>query len=185
MPILISEEVAERKLNHPTNLLVKHGVVGAGNHNHRGEVGRPEGRLNISPAIKAMIGSLAMIEGPTKVGRAFGIAQGTVSDYKNGNTSNHKKDPKLVAALEENIGLVREKVINKILKHVDAITEEKIEEASLPILSKSASNLASIFDKFRDSNATNGILQQQFVFFGVKPRDEGQYNVIEVEASEV
>jgi len=178
MPILISEEVAERKLNHPTNLLVKHGVVGAGNHNHRGEVGRPEGRLNISPAIKAMI------EGPTRVGRAFGLAQGTVSDYKNGNTSNHKKDPKLVAALEENIGLVREKVINKILKHVDAITEEKIEEASLPILSKSASNLASIFDKFRDSNATNGILQQQFVFFGVKPRDEGQYNVIEVEASE-
>lgn len=182
--LLISEMEAERKLTHKDNLLVKHGVVGTGNHNNGTHgVGRPKGGTAISPEVKALLGTIAMEAGVTETARAFGKSISAVSNYKNGNKFDGKPDEEQRKVLDSNINKIREKVVNRILSHIDAISEEKVSEASLPILSKSASNLASIYDKFRESSGTGGNVQQQFVFFGVKPRIETEYNVIEVEAS--
>jgi len=179
MALLITEEDAEHKLNHPSNIIVKHKLVGT----HNTGKGRPAGLKNISVEIKALLGTLAIKDGNKSVEQAFNIPPSQVSKYKNGQTSVGKPDLKLREALESNVEVVREKVISKILKSIDAITDEKITEESLPILSKAAANLAGVYDRLGEKINPNGFNQQnQFVFFGVKPRSEHDYKVIEVEA---
>ena len=182
MPLLISEADVKNRLNHPTNLLIKHKLIGRGGHASNG--GRPKGTSDWSPEIKAIIGTLANNATNKSVAKAFKMAPAQVGAYARGlDSSGNKPDLELRAHLEANIEVVREKVIDKILKSVDSITDEKITEANYATLSKAASNLAGVFDRLGPKNdSLNGITQNQFVFFGVKPRQETDYNVIEVEA---
>jgi len=181
MPLLISEDDAKNRLTHPANLLVKHKLIG---HCQSKNGGRPAGGLNLSVELKGLIGTLANQSTNKSVAKVFNMAPAQVGAYARGlDSSGNKPDPKLRKHLEANIEVVREKVIDKILKSVDSITDEKITEANYATLSKASSNLAGVFDRLGPKNdSLNGITQQNFVFFGVKPRDERDYQVIEVEA---
>jgi len=181
MALLITEEEAQNRLNHKTNLIIKHKLIGRGGHADNG--GRPKGGKKLSVELKALVGTLAIKEGNKQVAKVFNMAPAQVGAYARGlDSSGNKPDPKLRDALEKNIEVVHEKVIDKILKSIDSITDEKITEANFATLSKGASNLAGVFDRLRDKAPSGNTTQANFVFFGVKPRSESDYQVIEVEA---
>lgn len=181
MPLLISENEAQHKLKHETNLVIKHKLIGRGGHASNG--GRPAGLTKWSPEVKAIIGTLANQSTNKKVAEVFNMAPQQVGAYARGlDSSGNRPDPELRKHLESNVEEVRSKVIGKILKTIDHIDDEKIQEANFATLSKAASNLAGVFDRLGPKDSSNGnSLQQNFVFYGVKPRTESDYKVIEVE----
>jgi transposase-like protein len=183
MALLITDEEAKNKLEHKTNLLIKHKLVGRGGQQSNG--GRPKGIPNWSPEVKAIIGTLANQSTNKEVAEAFGMSASQVGAYSRGlDSAGHKPDEVLRKHLEANVEEVRSKVIGKILKSIDAINDEKITEANFATLSKAASNLAGVFDRLGPKDtSSSGLTQNQFVFFGVKPRTENDYQVIEVEAA--
>jgi hypothetical protein len=180
MALFISESEADRKLNHEKNLIIKHKLVG---HGQSSNGGRPLGGKNLSTELKALVGTVAKVSGVKATAEAFNISKNQVGAYRQGlKTDKSAPDPALRKLQEKNIEEIHEKVVDGILRSLNCITDEKVEEANYSALTKGASNLAGVLDKLREKDNSNN-LTQQFVFFGVKPREEEAYNIIEVEAT--
>lgn len=184
---LVSYEEGNRRLEHSKNLFVKHSNLGSGNHNNHGNSGRPNGSTNYSREIKALIGIIAKSDGVKTTANKFGLATSQVSHYKNGKTQVQDgilPDKQLRALIrkeeDNNAQELRDLVSIKIKSIVESIDDDKIHKANLSNASKAASNLASVYDKF-GSKALPDKPQQNFVFFGVPPKAEDEYEILEAE----
>lgn len=189
MSFFITAEEGERRLNHPTNLLVRHSNVGSGNHNGQAtKSGRTPGSKNYSNEIKALIGLLAENDGVKKTSQRLGIAISQVSHYKNGNTQvqdgiRPNKELRKLLKEEEDLqsATLRAVIRDKVNKIIDSIDDDKINSSNLSSATKAAANLSSVFKNFERSENPSGNTQQQFVFFGVAPLEESKYEVLEAE----
>ena len=191
MSFFISDNEAERILNHKNNLLasVRHTVIGSGNHNDHDNSGRKVGSTNYSTEIKALIGLLAKEDGVKRTSDKLGLAISQVSHYKNGKTqvsSGIKPDKELrkQLRLESEIAVekLRTAIRLKVESIVDSIDDDKINKSDLSSASKAAANLSSVFKNFaREEDHSSGNSGQQFVFFGIAPKAEAEYEVLEAE----
>lgn len=76
---------------------------------------------------------------------------------------------------------LRELVRDKVLSIVESIDAEKISKANLQTASKAAANLSGVFKNFTREENPSDRRTQQFVFYGIAPKLEDEYEILEAE----
>lgn len=177
---IVSDEEFEREISQRT--IQKAEVIDI-------QKGRGEGNKEVPESLKKIIGETSELDGRKDAlgfARMFGISDSSVSAYSNGATStasynNPNKELKghIDNAKERISGKARSRLF-KALKH---ITEDKLKEANVKVVSGVARDMAAIVrDMEPESNGKNGIDKQAptFVFYSPQFRDERSFDIIHV-----
>lgn len=134
--------------------------------------GSTEPEVSIPATILARLG---VSQG--EISESFGISQSQVSNLKNGKAGNEEVQNAVDVALQS----IRERVINKLDRSLDFVTDDKLLNAKASEVMSVASGLARIIEstapKVKDSGSDNRV---QIVIHGVQQVEAKHYEVIEV-----
>lgn len=143
--------------------------------------GKTEGALNIPEPTRELIGTLSALGTQTATAKAFGISNAAAHLAEHGKGGDGKARR---ARIEENIGKVVDKALDKLLCTIDNMGEDQL--GSLPI--KEAAAVASQMSKVvanlnkREDDAGRGVAAQLIVYAPTQVTEE-RYEVIEVGAN--
>lgn len=172
MAILTEAELKER-LEHPNNvanIIVNHKKI------HNG--GRRDGDKNIEPKKRELAGFLAHFDTAKNIGEALDISPIQVHMLKHGKVSHDRPNGELKEAIEERLGIVRDKALDKLLSTIDVIQEEKISKLKVTSQTRVAKDLASVIEKTSKKN--EGAVPVQFNIYAPQIREEKHFDVVEV-----
>lgn len=186
----INPEKLEKRLENENNFVIKHQIKGQGNR-HLDEVSGKRGNLTRSPHkisddFKALIGSLAKVDGNKSVAKEFNLYPQQVSNYRNSvkpdGLGNLIPDETVREKSEKIEDKIRDTVHSKVSKLINSISDEEIDSCgSIQTKAKTASSLAGIIDKIGNKNDSEKE-QRRFVFIGVPIKTEEEYSVIDISA---
>jgi predicted transcriptional regulator len=137
----------------------------------------------VAPEIRKLIATAAIEGGSGKsLSEVFGLSQSSISAYKNGATSTTTyNEPK--EELVEHNNQVRERIISSSRKKLElaleSITPEKLENAKLKDVSGVARDMSAVIKNMEPQINLNPNLNQQFIFYAPKTRNESDFEVIE------
>ena len=148
--------------------------------------GRGEGKNNTPQAIRKIIGEEAVTNGHgsgKELGELLGVSESSVSAYQKGSTSTAMMD-RPDSSLLDHITEAKQRVTNaareKLTLAIDAITAEKLNDASPRVAAGVAKDMSAVvrnMEPAADGASQNGT---QFVFFVPKMKEEESFKVIDV-----
>ena len=143
--------------------------------------GRGNGNKEVPESLRKIIGENALIETHKDTARAFGISPSSVAAYKNGSTSTasyNEPDSELSKAMMSSKDRISGRARKKLLMALSHITEEKLTDAKLGVISGVARDMSSIIRNIEPPAANVTENNVKFVFFSPKQKDETEYEVI-------
>lgn len=160
---LIDDNKVEELLNHVNNSTrvvnvdVEVKRIGSGNHgNHdskeNGNGTKKNGNQLRDTESKADVGVLAALVGNKAAGQMLGIGATQVSQYSRGLNGSNVSSLELKKELEERLGFLEQKAIDKVDLFLDMIAAEKVIEMKGSDLANSAEKMVNVFDKLRRRN---------------------------------
>lgn len=148
------------------------------------EKGRGIGNVGTPDSLRRIIGETAITDGPseaTQLGKNFGLSQSSVSAYTKGATSTASYDDRPNKDLITGTKLrIQSKARAKLIKSINALTDEKLETAKARDLAGIAKDMAAVIkvmepESHNDSAKQNG---PTFIFYSPQPRKEETYDVV-------
>ncbi len=150
--------------------------------------GRKEGDINVPESLRKIIAQDAIENGrasAVSLAESFGISKSSVSAYTNGATSTASYNAP-APSLNNHIIKTKEKIAGKARRRLnlalDAITPEKLKEASLKTASAVAKDMAVVIKQMEPADASE--MQKntnvQVVLFAPRPMEESDFPVITV-----
>ena len=145
--------------------------------------GRSEGDNNVPDSLRKIIGETSEIEGrqaALALAEQFGISPSSVSAYANGATStaSYGERPNLDHILKVK-NRISKQARAKVLKAMQAITDDKLEVSKPVELAQIARSLASVAKdmepEVKEDNSKKG---PSFIVYAPQIRDERHYEVI-------
>lgn len=188
MPLgVVSDDDFEKELNNSEVKLDDIGVPTIGRVDTI-ERGRGEGNNQVPDSMRKIIGETAITEGrgaALNLARQFGISEESVKNYTNGSVSSTdyntgKKD------LKDHLGIIRRNATRragrKLLKALDYITDDKLEEAPAGVLAGIAKSLSGVVRDLEPEveKATGSDRPAQFIVFAPQVVKESHFEVIEL-----
>jgi predicted transcriptional regulator len=152
-----SEEV-DRLLGHDNNaskvidVEVKNVIKGSGNHGKHDRGDKREGEQLRDTESKADVGVLAEILGNKTAGALLGIGPTQVSQYKNGKNGSNVTDIELRKEMDQRLGVLEEKAVDKIDLFLEMINNERVEALKANDMASSAEKMVNVLDKLRRRN---------------------------------
>lgn len=147
--------------------------------------GRAEGDNNIPPIFQDVIAIQANVSGQTQkdLANAYGISPNRVALYKQGLTT-QKGDTagseRLSKTLEASLGKVRDKALDRIMKSLECIGDDKLEDRTAKELSSIAANLSRVVSAAMPKKDDNPVINNyQTVFYAPEVKTVDSYPVIE------
>lgn len=136
---------------------------------------------------KAIMGLDALILGPREAARLHGVPVNTVVNYSEGQLVNGEPNEALIKAIEEKKTKVRDKAFDRLMKTLDGLTDERIDDEDLSAVevSQIAANLSRVTDKMMPHGMGDDDRSRHvhFTIMQPQPRDESTYATITVGAS--
>lgn len=146
--------------------------------------GRPVGASTLPLEGKALIGTLANLEGQSNIELAkdFGVSKDQVSAFKNGkSTVNGDVNPELKEKIEDNLGVVRDRAEEVLLATLGLITPERLNGIQkVKDLTTVAKDMSTIIRNSTPQNQQGPQNLIQIINHG--QRQEESYEVIEVQS---
>lgn len=165
--MFISQEEAQRRLRSERNTAARSNHVVVETHrNGRGQT--------IPTELKVLVGTLAHVDTQKNVAEAFDVPQSDVSLIKNGKVGGAAVAEKI----EQNLEVVRDKAIEKLMICLGLLTPEKLAEEKARSVSAIAADMSRVVEKTLPRQ--NAGPQVQLVVYAPQQRDESKYRVIEV-----
>lgn len=190
---IITEDECKRRLENPKNILPKLKVKPF-ERNEKTEVqikklhngGRRKGSTQIPSMLREIVGTAAQFDKAKNVAETFGISTQEAYHLKEGMRSSNKPDPELRDKIDRNIGVIKDRALEKLMDAMGAITTDEIQNAKLLEKSAVAKDMASIMEKVSDkSEAEDHSNQIHFHIYGPNLKSEEDFEVIDIAAKPV
>lgn len=185
MSSIKSDDEIESLLNHKNNSLhkaqVQVKIIGQGNHGNGGN--RNHTTPDRDKDNHATLAVTAELIGVKKTGELFKTSESTVSNYKNGRNAQREIDPELREKIDERLGKVSEKIVDKVDILLDIFAEEKMAELKAGEIPSSVEKLVSTMDKINRRNEgmnDNGEFRPQVILYAPKQINISEYITKEV-----
>ena len=191
--MFISDESFEERIRHEENILAEDAAIDALvngvilNRTEKKEgAGRAKGDLNIPPIFRELIAIQAHVGGGTQkeIAQSYGISESRVAMLKGGQVTGKRQtlsSATLQIALEDSLGKVRDRALDRITKALGCMDDESLEDTSAKELSAIVANLSRVvtatMPKNNDSNST--VNNFQTVFFAPESKQIDSYPVVE------
>lgn len=183
MSSIKSDEEIEALLNHKNNTLPKTGVevkiIGPGNHGKGGrKSGTPTDRNKDNHATVAVTAELI---GNKAASELFNVHPATVSNYVNGRNSNHVPDPVLQEKIEQRIGKINNKIVDKVDQLLEIFSEDVMVNLKPGEIPTSIERLVNTHDKInRRHEKGDGSNKPQVILYAPKQINISEYITKEV-----
>jgi ABC-type bacteriocin/lantibiotic exporter with double-glycine peptidase domain len=145
--------------------------------------GRNIGDNNVPNSLRKIIGETSEIEGrqsALELASHFGLSPASVSAYSNGSTSTDsmKKQPNLPHINNAKVRIAKI-ATKKLFKSLNAITEDKLQDAKPEVLAQVARNMSAIVKEMEPEQPKDSSEKTapQFVVFSPQIRDERHYEI--------
>lgn len=138
-PDTTGSPVAEREVINPELVVEERKGVGWNG-------GRTPGANGIPDFLRVMIGTQAHLTTTSNVAEAFGVSPSTVHEAKHGRISGETV-PELKEAVNENVEAVHKLAMERLLKTLGVITDEKLEGLNAKDASTVAANISRVMEK--------------------------------------
>lgn len=174
---------AERRINHPNNLLTeaKYKTIGQGQSSIHSRPNRKEYR-KLSPETKGLVAALAQVSGVKETSEALGIHRVTVSALKNGMTTSGKDpDPEVRKQTESVLDRIGSKASDLVQESLARLLNPaRLADAKTSELANIAGIAMSIVEKTQPKTP-NTFIAGRVVFMVPPSRNVDQYDVIDVD----
>lgn len=152
--------------------------------------GRNLGGQNTPVEVKALVGTLANLESDTngqpttnkELAIQFGMHPNEVSAAKHGKIGS-REDEELKKKIEDNLGVVRDRAMDKLLLSMGMIDSDKLSKCKAPDLARVASSMASVVEKVtpkaKEADGKNNV---KILIHNMGQHREDHYTTVEVEA---
>ncbi len=155
--------------------------------------GRASGDVNVPSSLRAVIGETSALDGRSegiKLASEFGISPSSVSAYKNGATSTasyNEAKPAIKNPIARAKARIASRSRNRILHAINAITDEKLDQARAKDLAGIAKNLAGVVSVMESNGIDPSIdtSKPAIIIFAPQIRKEESFDVIDVSNTEV
>lgn len=148
------------------------------------EHGRGLGKLETPPSVRALIATEALVGVPSKeLSETFGVSPSSVSAYKNGATSTssyHEPDPKLKEAIDSSRDRIIGPAQSRLIKALEAISDEKLNDAKVSIASGVARDMSTIIKNLQPDPSVI-VNQNKVIVFRPRQKEEDDYESIVVD----
>lgn len=186
MSSIKSDDEIEDLLNHKNNSLhkldVQVKIIGSGNHGNGGSKSHKTPDKNKDN--HATLAVTAELIGVRKAGELFKTSESTVSNYKNGLNAIRDQDPELQQKIDEKLGKISNKIVDKVDILLDIFAEEKMGELKAGEVPSSVEKLVSTMDKINRRNermnGDNGGFRPQVILYAPKQINISEYITKEV-----
>lgn len=186
MSSIKSDKEIDDLLNHKNNSLhkldVQIKIIGQGNHGNGGN--RNHTTPDFNKDNHATLAVTAELIGVKKTGELFKTSESTVSNYMNGRNAGRDKDPELQKKIDERLGRVSEKIVDKVDILLDIFAEDKMEELKAGEIPSSVEKLVTTMDKINRRNermnGDNGGFRPQVILYAPKQINISEYITKEV-----
>lgn len=150
--------------------------------------GRKEGDVNVPESLRSIIGETHALEGRSeavKLAKEFGLSSSSVSAYGSGktSTSSSEVDSHLSNFLKERKQRASKKASLKLLKALDHITDEKLENTPAGVLAGIAKSLSGVVKDLEPEVRKEGGNAAQFIVFAPSMAREDKFDVIDLHES--
>lgn len=154
MSSIKTDDEIDDLLNHKNNSLhkldVQVKIIGSGNHGNGGSKShKTPDHDKDNHATLAVTGELI---GVKKTGELFKTSESTISNYMNGLNAQRDPDPELQRKIDEKLGRISTKIVDKVDILLDIFAEEKMEELKAGEVPASVEKLVSTMDKINRRN---------------------------------
>jgi hypothetical protein len=144
----------------------------------RRNTGRTTGSRNLTEEQRDLI---ANTPGSTReLGIAFGIAQQTVSQIKSGRVGGHPPNRAREEKVKERRLDAEDVALQKLMKSLNLLDEEKMADASAKDLSIISRNMAAVSSSLRDKNAGPEGNNINITVYAPEQKREDKYKVVDV-----
>lgn len=178
-----SEEVTRRLES--TNNLLNFGRVqklrhGSGNISNHESAGRRNGDIGIPPIFQEIIGTLAKVSTVKEVSEKLSLSHSQVQSLKEGKTTNtHGENLELKSSIVANLAGLKNKILDKaagkLLRSLDAIKEDEVDDLGALKASELSRNLAGVMDKMTPKNDISQNNVGQIIVFAPQTRSIESY----------
>jgi hypothetical protein len=169
----ITEQEAYRRLKSPRNVV---NVLGSVLQIERHRIRGPEIPSFIKKTI-AILGRSGEVQ--TEVARQFNVSPAEVSYCERGKISEHKDDPELKAHIEDKLGPVQDKAVERLMSSLGLMDDGKLEKSNAKDLSTIAANMSRVVANTVPRNGNNGDNHGiQIVVYAPQQHKEEDYRVI-------
>lgn len=153
------------------------------------EVGRKEGDNNVPPSLRKIIGESSNLDGRAEaleIAKEFNISSSSVSAYANGATSTasyNSPDTDLQTHINKAKLRASKRASMKLLKALNHITDEKLENAKVGDLAVVAKAMSGIVKDMEGNSIgpNGGTPAAAFIFYSPRPIHESQLPIINVQ----
>lgn len=139
--------------------------------------GKKAGSHNVPEFMRTAVAILSRGgENQKTISREFGITQANTSYIESGKTKGIDEE-KVAKALDQ----VRDVALDRLMKSLGLMDEDKLSECSAPALAGIAANMGKVVEKMlpRDQSSSNGA-GVQLIIYAPQLKDESKYRTIEV-----
>ncbi len=140
--------------------------------------GRTKGAKNLTPMMREIIGTAAHFDKAQNVADSFGVSHDTVGNCKAGRIGSFKNSEELKAKIEKNLDSVKDLALNRLMKSLNLLDDEKLENCNAPVLSKIAADMSRVVEKVTPKS---DFIDQSTKILVYRPRQnaEEDYEIIE------
>lgn len=139
----------------------------------------PSGRSGngkIPDLLKVKLGTLAHFENQRDLAEEFGVSQPVISKAKTGKVGG----PDIQERINTNLGLVRDKALEKLMSTLGLIDEGKLLDQDAKGLAHVASSLSRVVKDTAPAEISSRDTNVQVVVYAPQQRDEKRFEVIDV-----
>ena len=151
------------------------------------EHGRNKGDNNVPSSLRKIIGETSEIEGRAegvKLAKMFDISSSSVSAYANGSTSTksyHSRESEILAHINRRKLNITNKASHKLIKALDAVTDEKLQNAKLvelaSVMNAASAVVKSMEPETKNENNNSGV---QFIVYAPQIMSEDRFQTIDL-----
>jgi predicted transcriptional regulator len=145
--------------------------------------GRGEDKLEVPDSLRKVIGEDALVNGNDSakdIANAMSISDSSVSAYKNGSTSTksyNEPDKDLKQHTDTIRNRISSKARGRLLMAMNSITKDKLDNAKMRDVAAIANAMSSVIRNL-EPPVNEGNNQTNFIFYAPKPKEESQFEVI-------
>jgi len=165
-----TDEEIEELLNHKNNGLVKHKIIGSGNHGNHSSTKQPDKKRTTEEKVEVAV--LANLIGVKAAAVATDNHESTVSKFSRGLGTNNRPEVELVNGIEKRLGSVSEKVVDKVDILMEIFAEEKMAELKPNELPVAIEKMVSVVEKINKINGKDGSNSSRPVVIIHAPRQQ-------------
>jgi hypothetical protein len=141
--------------------------------------GRTLGSLEVPMEFRVAAGLLANFDSVRHVGAALGLDKVTVNSARNGQTSHGQDSPELKSKLDEALGTVRDKAMDRLLSSLNLLDDEKIKKASAKDISAISANMSKVMSSTLPKD-TGSVVNAQLIVYAPTQVNESHFDTVEI-----